>query len=364
MHPQFADWYRLASVDVNDIDLKARWVGVQAAVESFLPSDLLDAARVFYGLPPKTTDFLDRFRQHFKDADDKFRMLDNTAEVRVLSGAALVGLFDVSDHWGNAAALAVTCPSFRGTRPSAVGDIERLAREALASHSASLRQPKDVAGIGQDLVATTQTHVTNLLTAVKANTSLNAAHDQFEQVLGDVVSGFTRISECIRTDRRERAMRSEESNVLWWLFGGYSRDLNVAFAKIKAPALVMVAGKEMADLTSTIPGAYSARAFLDKAIRENLQRDTASLADVVNACPPEWRREVVARGKIHAVEDLCPTLFAMHKADEADGKRAWIKVFQTATQLRPAEQLDPVDLAEQTFEEWLLARAVAELEKE
>lgn len=364
MHSQFADWYRLASVDFNDIDLKARWAGVAAAVNDFSSEDLLNAARVFYGIPAKATDFLDRFRDSFKKADDKFLMLGNEAEVRVLCGAALVALFDMSPEWSNAAALAAACPSFRGARPSAVGDIERLARETLASRSASLRNLNKLPQLGQDFITSAGKQVTELLATIKPNTALNAAHDQFDKVLRDMVAGFTIVDEWTRAEQHQQALRTEESNVLWWLIGGYSRDLEVAFAKIKVPALVMIAGKELADLTSIIPGAYSARAFLDKVIRENFTKNTVTLADSVNACPPEWRKSVATQVEIQDVEDLCPTLFAVHKADEAAGKKAWMKVFEGVTAIKLAQQMNPVDLAEQAFQECLLARAIAGINEE
>ena len=315
MHPEFADWYRLASVDVNNVDLKARWAGVDAARLGFSSGDLLDASRVFYGMPPKSPNYIDRFRHYFKSADDKFRMLDNNAEVRVLSGATLVALFTAGDEWANTAALAITCPSFMGARASAAGDIERLARETIASRSISLREPEVSVQLADSFLENTQTHIASLLSIVKTNSPLSAVHDELEQVLDDVASGLKALAEWTRVQHREQALRVEESNVLWWLYGGYSRDLKIAFSAIKPSALPVIAGVEMADLTAVIPGAHSARAFLDKVIRDHRDRSTVTLADAVTACPANWRQTVVARGEVQPVEDLCPTLFAIHKAD-------------------------------------------------
>jgi hypothetical protein len=364
VHSEFADWYRIASVDVAEVDLKARWAAVEKAVEGFSTDDLLDASRVFYGLAPKATDFDERFRRYFKDADDKFRMLDNGTEVRVLCGAVLVGLLDIGGDWTNAAALAATCPSFQGARASAVGDIVRVARERLASNSALLRHGAAAPTLSAGLVKNLGQHIANLLAAIKANTSLSPVHPQFEQALESLSDGVSQLADWAVSEQKARVLRQEETNVLWWVFGGYSRDLHVPFSDIKAPAAIMIAGKEMADLSGTIPGPYSARAFLDKQIRESVGRDTTTLAEVINACPAEWRNSVSAKPDIQPVEDLCPTLFALRKATETSGKKTWTKVFESVTALSSTERRNPIDLAEQTFQEWLFARAIAQLNEE
>ena len=350
----------MAALDVNEVDLNARWAGVEAAVDAMSCADLLDTARVFYGLPPKAPDFLDRLRQHFKKADDKFRMLDNTAEMQVLAGTSLVGLLESSEEWANSAALALVCPSFRGARPSAVGDIERLGREALALRAASLRQ-RPRAGVSV-VPSETETHINNLLVAVNANTSLNAAQEQITVVLQDIVSGFKAIEQWTEDEKRQRALRTEESNALWWLVG-VRRDLNIAFDQVQPPALVLIAGKELADLTSILPGPYSARAFLDKVTRETIGHTVVTLSDAVAACCLNGEGTSRLAGTCNRSR-ISATLFAIRKAHEADGKDAWKTVFETATGIQPARELSGVDLAEQAYREWLFARAIVALGEE
>ena len=143
VHQGFSDWYRVASIDPKDVDLKARWTGVQAFADECSVTDLLDAARTFFGLPTKTEDFVDRFRAPFKAADDKFPMVRNDAEIRVLAGSLLVAMFSYKEGWCNAAALSLTCGSFHDHRSAPVGDIVVLAREELSRRSAELRSIKE-----------------------------------------------------------------------------------------------------------------------------------------------------------------------------------------------------------------------------
>ena len=238
-----------------------------------------------------------------------------TPKLRVLSGATLVALFTAGDEWANTAALAITCPSFMGARASAAGDIERLARETIASRSISLREPEVSVQLADSFWRDTQTHIASLLSIVKTNSPLSAVHDELEQVLDDVASGLkgSRRMDARAASGAGAASGGIERSLVAVAAG--SRDLKIAFSAIKPSALPVIAGKEMADLTAVIPGAHSARAFLDKVIRDHRDRSTVTLADAVTACPANWRQTVVARGEVQPVEDLCPTLFAIHKAD-------------------------------------------------
>lgn len=362
MHPDFADWYSIAHISPNEVDLQARWAGVEAAVQQATAVDLLDAARLFYGLPLKDVGFLTRFRAPFKTADEKFSMLDGNLELRVLAGASLIAEF--ADGWASAAALLLTCGSFRELRAAPVGDIVRLARESLVAESAKLRERRPVELKAQQELATSLgQHVTAARAALKT-----AADPATVAPIGDAINelstAITSLTQWAHAQEREQSMRREESDVLWWLFAEQSRDLRVPFDQIAfAPASLVVA-KEMADLTRSIPAPYAALGFLDKAIRNakgGAKAAAVTLADAVNSCPEQWRKDAASRREIDAVEDLCPALFALRKVVEAQGKKSWQEVFENVTGLKPTEKLAPRDLAQQAFEEWLLARSIADI---
>jgi hypothetical protein len=65
VHKDFSDWYRIASIDQRDVDLKARWDAVEAFAKDSSVDDLANGARLFYGLPLKDPEFLNRFRAPF-----------------------------------------------------------------------------------------------------------------------------------------------------------------------------------------------------------------------------------------------------------------------------------------------------------
>lgn len=362
MHPDFADWYRVARLDLADVDLKGRWAGIEAFLDAATLANIVDAARLFYGLPTKSADFLTSFREPFKSADDKFSMLDNNAELRVLAGASLVAELD-SARWPNLAALLLTCGALRG-KAAPLGDVVRLAQEFLDSSASVLRSRDQVrAPSKSSLEGQLSENLAAALTALKTFDPATTAP------IGEALRGLTvtviSLGEWAREVEQQVALRREESDVLWWLFGGKSRDSGEPFSQMSVAPASLVAAKEMADLTRTIPAPYSSLAFLDKVVRSAQGRRSAStvtLAAAVDGCPSAWRRKIATDALIDPVVDFCPTSFALRKADEADGDKAWHAIFKGVTGLDPEMKMDPVDLAMQAYSEWLLARAYADAE--
>ena len=63
---------------------------------------------------------------------------------------------------------------------------------------------------------------------------------------------------------RVLAVTAEETNILWWIFGGRSRDTHEAFEEIADEVIPFVAAKELADLTTLLPGHVAICAFADR----------------------------------------------------------------------------------------------------
>ena len=54
-------------------------------------------------------------------------------------------------------------------------------------------------------------------------------------------------------------LRQEESDILWWLFGEYSRDLEQHISELSLSASCIIVGKELADLILVFPGPIPAK---------------------------------------------------------------------------------------------------------
>jgi hypothetical protein len=363
VHDEFSDWYRIGNIDPKDVDLKARWAGISEFAENADVDDVLDAARVFFRGTAKAGDFESRFRAPVKAADDKFQMIGNAAEVRILCGAFLVAMFRYSRGWRELAALALTVGGYRGTRAAPVADIVRVAREEVARLSISLRastekDPPAAQPFAEDLAK----KFDELSKIFQANGALSTVNEQLQSTLKALTTAITDSLSWQHLYAAQQSLRREESDVLWWLFAGRSRDLEVGFDELKATALALVAAKEMADLTRSLPGPYATRGFLFKALSAAKQhKGKVTLSDAVSAVPPTWREQVSQKTATDTDLDLCPTLCAARKCHEADGKKTWYYSFEQTTGVKATIELSALDLAQQAYEEWLLTRAARSL---
>jgi hypothetical protein len=361
MHPDLADWYRVVAIEPKAEDLQRRWQAIESLCESKTPSDLIELVRLFYGQPCRDSEFLAKFRSVFKAADEAFAMRDNDAEIRVLAGAALVRQFCHEEPWGTASALAVLSGFCQGLRTAPVPSIVSLAEQSLSERSASLRKPTVA-------VESTKTGFEAELTALKAVFPQNSVPNLAEpltNVLQSLVNAIEQVIAKTSCLEAKQVLRTEESNVLWWLFGERSRDLNQPFSELKPPSACLVGAKELADLSASLCGPFAAKAFLDKMLRlaHPTIKAEVSIAESVDACPLEWQRRLVATDRVGFLADLCPVHLAVSKSVEAEGKNTWQYPFRTLSGLNPTAIIDPLGLAMQTYGERLLLQSLARLKE-
>jgi hypothetical protein len=368
MHPDFADWYRIVSPELKDIDLGSRWTILDGFCKKAAIEDFMEAARLFFGLSARDPSFLEKFKSLFKAADDKFPMTGNEPEVRILAGACLACALEGNDQRSTLAALLLKCASFADSRQSPVGDIVRLAKEYLVQASVGLRRAADDRGVNSGKL---KAELEKSVAAVKKAFQEGANHQACAEPLAITLSSFskaiTMVADWAEYQESQQGMRLEESDVLWWLFAGHSRDLRVPFSDLPSVALCCIAAKELADITRAIPGPHSLRAFLAKVVREGHPMqpkkggtpDRFSLSSSVEGCDAEWRRKTASRTDFSTIDDFCPAFVALRKCEEADGKASWRQVFKRIMNIDPTAQMEPVDLAEQAYHEWILARVIS-----
>jgi hypothetical protein len=250
-------------------------------------------------------------------------------------------------------------------RPAPIADIVRLAREWLSSRAATSRQTSE-----QALPSAEKLHrdFEEAISAVDKVLQAGGAPPTFagpiHTALNHLSGAIGRVVRWADGEQRQLAFRREESDILWWLFGEHSRDLRIPFRELKMPGACLVVAKELSDLTRTLPGPYSARAFLDKAIATvapDGSKSSVTLAAAVASCPPEWRKIAAACPDLDRMEDLCPSCFALRKAVEADGKKSWEQAFNTVTGIKAQVKIQALYLSEQAYEEWLSVRAIRSL---
>jgi len=359
MHPMFPDRYRLVNMNPDGELLKKRWTAVERTAAKAKPDLLLDLVNLVFARAPKAPASVGEFCAFIRQEDAAFPLRDNELELRVLAANVLVAAWaEPSSHKADSLALLTTTAALRGVRPmNEFREYLDEARAYLASESSSVREfelpdnvpelPKyvdelgKVSGSGGD-VATLTKH----------------AHALFEALIRDAGSCLQAAQEAVVDVRHGMKVALEESNILWWVFGESSRDLDKPLAEIHDPYVAFVIAKEMADLTTLLPGPRNTRALLGRALqsaRSSPERTTIRAA--VSTVPQRWRETIVAAQPPYS-GDLHPLLTAIVKANEVDGPDTWVPLFEKATGIRADTEMHALDLCIQFYEECISLRTL------
>jgi hypothetical protein len=364
MHDDFADWYRAATLNPSDIPLAARWEAVETLVPDLDADAVLDVARIYFRLDP-TEAGLGRFRRAFKANDPTFRMQENDLELSVLAGAVLVHLLGSRrTSLAQIGALGVIAGGFAGRREqTGVEDLVERSRVLLSRRSSDLRTLEretshrfmrlDDDQLAQSIIAQGDTGSTQALS--------NATAETFRSVIEAMNDLRTGLARMLRDVRQSQRFLAEETNVLWWVFGGWSRDLESRFSDMDLGVVALAAGRELASFAAEPSGPLAAEAFLDNVLRQSDPKlaKKVNLKDAINAAPRNWREKAARRSRPH-VEALTPALLAIAKSTETEGSEDWIPAYQRASGVDASKASDSLALALALYHEEMLLRALEE----
>ena len=356
MHRNFADWYRAVSLTPPSETLESRWKSIVAFTSGCGAEEIGDLTRMFYGREPKGAEFLEEFRTVFKDEDKTFAMRDNDPELQVLAGSALVNLLVDGQGLDRAAALAILVTDCRGLRKAPLADIPLLARNHLNQVSASLRASKVPA---PPMIA----DFSQKLTQVKAHLQANQVPqlvDPLGTFMQGIVDAMQGLANFASASANEQQLRAEESEILWWIVGGCSRDSNTPFQDLPSPSGILIAAKELSELVKNLPGPLAAPAFLSTVIKTAHPElgTKVSISEAIGACTIAWQKSCLQPIPLAKIEDICPLHCAIAKSVEADGNKGWYTVFASLTGLKASEKFKPLDLALQAYDERMFIRAL------
>jgi hypothetical protein len=363
MHKNFGEWYRLVALEPDGAKLAKRWAGVKAWATALRISDenLLETVRIFQGLPSKTS--RDAFLAAFQKEDPAFPQR-NDLELQVLAGASLVACVQSGGEGGKIlrtavlAGAAVEASCLRATEPR----LDEISREVLAGvHEIAieLRKRKSFDPIDiRESVETAAAAMERVAAAGDWNQLRAAVMPVFQALLGAVRGAESELEAAMHNLR----CADEETDILWWVEGGCSRDINKSWSSLKEAAAI-IAGTELADLTDVALGPSNAAALLMRVASESKGKGKEiALAEFVNALPEEWARERTAKldeGKL----DLVPlTLATSHRAKSAP--TSWQQYFDSSSGMKSSTQLTAARVARQAYVEAILLRTLSDADTE
>jgi hypothetical protein len=195
--------------------------------------------------------------------------------------------------------------------------------------------------------------------------NVNYIAGKVPQILLDLNSSVTKLVDAINTisekATRELLLQQEETDILWWLFAEYSNDRKMKMAEVAHPAAAIITGKELGDLTTTLPGPVAAEAFIDKMLQtvaKNRKHKETTVQEAIIATPKDWRAQWIKERNTAPIDDLCSIHFAVERSIETDDADEWMPALERRSGVKGNEAVSPVKLAMQVYKESLLLKAL------
>lgn len=358
MDKRFGDWMRDALADIDDGVLKRRWGGVEALAGKLKQDEVLELVLYSSGCGTQDDATLQKVRRIFWEHDNAFRMEGNDLELRRLCGTIVIHvLHGKSDRRLNAA-LTCICLQFGGsldenTWPALLEEAETTIQDMSAGVRSNdmLNQnagrnilPSKVLGRMKELIDEGHDHI--------PLQDLNSLVSQFAKVINQLGSNYSTLKSAL-------ALQREENNILWWLVGGYSNDLERSFDGMSGAVAGTIAGKELADHVIHLPGPLSVGSILHRVITRTIHNDLpVTLESLVPELPMHWRQTLVAEG-FDAVLRYCPLMSAIAYSVAVEDDASWVTPFSKQFPHSTKLEIPPALLAYQMYRERMLLRSLS-----
>jgi hypothetical protein len=352
MIQDFPRWLATIGIADNEATLTARWAGVNSLVGSASREATEALLRIALKTrQPPAAPALQKVRDAFHAADNTFQMQGNDKELRVLAGAALAACLAGQASVASETSLAVSTAMFAGRKTDLPLDLNVLAEASIVRTAESKSTRPDLSTLAS--AEKIQLNFENAATKAKegnfdhvasafglAAQSTSAALNTAESRLSGVINALNRY---LRT-------QDEELQMLWWLVGERSLDLDCRLDEVGVDLQPFVFAKELAGLTQYLPGPRGVRALLSRAGLK--ERRKISLADVVNAADPTWLRSFMPDREFSPV--TTPFHFAVSRQLETGAGQAWIQGWAASVELPATTSLPALGLGMQIYRERLL----------
>jgi hypothetical protein len=353
VHEEFAGWYASLSLGDDAAHLESRWKAVEAVVEDITKPTLELLVRLAFRtkLQMSGTEVAD-LRTKFAGGTTA----PGDEELILLAGAALVWAMDPDDDSSSLATTMVITASCGGLRDLRLPmNIIEIAENSNRLNAQSRRQRPSL-DFGK--AAATALDKTEVNAAIQqANDGATGAGIQglvtsINKVLGAIARRQMTIESKFQSYTQ---LQDEELDILWWLHGSYSEDLQQDFSEVSPALRPLGIARELAQLTKVLPGPISVPALLTRASVAGAPKQTIVAA--VQSMPESWLDAALKEIKHENISPaVTPILFALQRRQELEGGDGWGTPWSKLSSLDEAAELEPLRFAEAAYREFVFAR--------
>jgi hypothetical protein len=334
----FADWYRPVDNQLTAETQTARIAAIKVLLEDDDQSFWMDVVRLFWSIPIKKTDNKNSFIKAFKDADPVFPVTGNDHLLKVLAGILLCFRFETFSVLNNLIALSIKNVNFLG-QYEGLGNVP-VVQNSITYLIAESKEMRDIYTEPQE----------------KEMNELNERKDEedYEFVAADHVVVVDTLTAILHAQK----VFSEETNILWWLFGDASIIYEETLKSVGLPKAIPVIAKELFDLLEFSLGTPKINSIINKAISSGASGKGAKDYSPFDMISKFNSDEIdILLGDYKAETEFTPILSALSKFPIASKAADLVALYGAefhAGDLRKA--FPPCQLAIQILNEYLLLK--------
>lgn len=363
MRTEFPAWMHEFELGENEGTRQLRWDGVIGVMDSTDKDSIEPLVRVAFKSVTRSkpnSDALAEIVEAFRQADPERPVDPSGREVEVLAAACLVVLIDSNEdqELATATALAVATASMCAARKlnlpmDLAGISSRQLRELSEANS---RRPDFSRYLGTVLPPLNLDAAAKQYQAAQNADGFNAAIKTVANITDDALKAVLQNQQrALNATAKTMEMQDEELQMLWWLIGGRSWDLDCPFQEVPTEAKTLVMAKELADLTKIYPGPASIKGLLSRA---NVGDALTSIQSVVMATESgvtEWLNALLDDiGDEDPSSLTLPLHLAIKRQFEAGRGDSWVAAWAGAAGIPADFTCSQLQLAEHFYRERLL----------
>ena len=293
MHPDFPRWHNSVELGSDKSRQELRWAGLSDLVKATKTNEDVEALirLAFKSRQTAKSVQIEKIRKAFYEPDRTFEMGGNDRELQVLTAATLAILMMQDSNVGAEAALATTTASLAGGRkPDLPMDLSILAKGAIDQAAGTNRKRPDLAAYCRLSAGNIDFGKAGKRAKEQPDgegfaEALTLAATAVKGAFGKMIRQHTSLALALTRILR---VQDEELQMLWWLTGRRSFDLDCTFDAVPLEARPLVFAKELSASTEFLPGPASVKGLLSHAGLEDSEK--IMLSRVINAADATWLR--------------------------------------------------------------------------
>lgn len=357
MEKNIGTWYGQANISCTSDILDKRKKSINTCIEEGVNWDFIKSIIKLFmkGKDNKQ----DKFKESFADIfikDDSAFSYEKDKEIQLLAGIMLNEILKNNNEYNTIIELSCICLKNYYEPP-----IEGIFNNIEKGFYESLKQLRE----NEDNEYTKSKFRKSLQAMLKENPSLATGNlneevsEQLESLKKNIINIFSNFEKMQKINN----LKSEDSEVLWWMIGEWSYDLNKSFKEIDDKFIPILIGKEMADKVNVLPGPFAAKAVVNK-ILSNYKDKQLYIYNYAEKIEKVWLEKFVEKYYTEGMAEFMPILKYFKKIIEIDEEdKSDNQIEKICPVIIKKVEISNKDIAYSVYLECLLSKAYKEREE-